>query len=178
MFKSGDPLEAVKNLRVHLQEAMDIHIRLKADLCMIPIIDTLGTRDPLFTIELARYRTLLTNATSTLTHDPEDCAVVLDEMLRDTVSIIKQLNQASKNWEESSARRAAIEAEHHDKVVALEAQIKTLSNRVNNASKNPNNHNRFSGSGGLSTSKKGYCQAVHCNNKIEKWTSKNNWMSK
>jgi len=73
-------------------------LKLRWDSIGIPLIDVLSTRDPLFAVELSSFRDL--------PEDPDDSAVVLDQLLAKVSHVLEMLETANKDWEGRSAKVA------------------------------------------------------------------------
>ena len=159
----GDPMEALKSLQMKHREALDIMLRIKWDQCAIPLISQLATRDALFTVKLADFRSLPA--------DPDDSAVELGALLTEIGTVIETLNDTAKNWSEGSARVATESKGGNKDIQRLEEKISRLDKAL---AAYPKKGSRPSHSG-TKTIKPGFCQAKGCSAKIVGYTPSNLW---
>ena len=158
-FASGDPSIPLGELQAHLQEALDLMLRVRWDTAAVPIIDTLGARDALFQVELAQYRDLPA--------DPDDSAVELDQMCSHIATVIETLNTARKNWDEKAALSAS-SSQEKQRLQKVEQQLQALMSSERGKPFNPRQQSQHA-------PKPGHCHAQGCGCKIQGWTSINNW---
>ena len=156
-FASGNPITTLEAMQVKHQEAMDVQLRLKWDSVGIPLIDVLSTRDPLFAVELSAYRDM--------PDDPDDSAVVLDQLLSQVRIVVEILDTAKKDWEVRSAKAAS---KSESKMDAMAKKISELQKALKAGMPNPNPLPSNS-------DKPGYCQVVGCTQKVQGYTPSNNW---
>ena len=173
-FHTGNPSEPLADLCSKVREGMDIGARIRWDTTAIPLIDVLGSRDAMFTVELAKYRDL--------PPDPDDSIVELDAMISVISDTVQVLDKAKKNWEEKTAMVAS--NSHSKELKAMRAEIKALkasmsSDHPTHDTTNPNPKKRKRGlKAEVQLPKgvtKGHCWVKGCGRKIEKWSPQNNW---
>ena len=157
-FAHGNPNKPLEKLREKLQEALDIMLRLRWDTIAIPLIDILGQRDPLFTVELAKHRDL--------PNDPDDSAVEMGKLLRDVTQVIDTLDHSGKHWDQNPAKALrAAESRPNKELEAISREVKSLKQALNAGG--------IHGKGGDQS--RGKCQVKGCHRKIEGFTAKNQW---
>ena len=161
-FATGDPNATLTRMQRKHQEALDVALKLRWDSIGIPLIDVLSTRDPLFAVELSSFRDL--------PEDPDDSAVVLDQLLAKVSHVLEMLETANKDWEGRSAKVAKNDSSQLAKAMKQIAELKK-------AMRADTPHNPSSHSKPLNTSntKPGFCHVVKCNNKVQGYTSSNGW---
>lgn len=161
-FATGDPKATLTRMQRKHQEALDVALKLRWDSIGIPLIDVLSTRDPLFAVELSSFRDL--------PEDPDDSAVVLDQLLAKVSHVIEVLDTANKDWEGRSAKVAKSDSSQLAKAMKQIAELKK-------AMRADTPHNPGSRTKPLNTTntKPGYCHVVKCNNKVQGYTSTNGW---
>ena len=165
-FNTGNPHTALKKLRSKVQEGLDIAVKLRWDSAGIPLIDTLCSRDPMFTVELSEWRERPLN--------PDDSVTDLDELLSKVEQVIETLDSSHKQWNAKSAMVAA--ASTNTKIEKLEKQIKQLQQLPGHFNTKPShkvNKSKNQAKALLNEMKNykgpGYCMAVGCAEKIQKW---------
>jgi hypothetical protein len=156
----GNPEEPLKVLREKHQEALDIACRLNWDICAIPLINALITRDALFTVKLEKF--------FEQPDDPDDSAVEYGELLKAVSSTVAQLNQARKNWDEGSAKVAKPDS----RVEALLKEVQSLKSAMAANRGGPKHTPTPTHNGGK---KPNVCKVVGCVRTIVGHTSANNW---
>ena len=157
-FSSGDPTTPLTDLQADVQEALDLMLRVRWDTAAIPIIDTLGSRDALFQVELSKFREL--------PDDPDDSAVELDQLCSHIASVIEVLNTAKKNWDQGSAMSV-----QKSEVEDLRNEVRDLHAMMSSGNHpNPRPKNNTS-----AAPKEGYCQVVGCGQKIAGYKKDKKW---
>ena len=162
-FAQGNPKTTLEAMLLKHQEAMDVSLKLRWDDIGIPLIDVLSSRDPLFAVELSCYRNV--------PDDPDDSAVVLDEMLGKVDNVIKILDTARKDWEVRSAKSAKASESKLDALMKEMLAMKKAMSATDNRPHDKRTPNPLSDS----HDKPGYCQVVKCKNKVQGFTQQNNW---
>ena len=174
-FHTGNPTEPLADLSSKVREGMDIGARIRWDTTAIPLIDVLGSRDAMFTVELAKHRDL--------PPDPDDSIVELDTMIAAISDTIQVLDKAKKNWEEKTAMVAS--NSQSKELKAMRAEIKALKASIahdcsdSNLNQPTSTRKRKRGmKAEVQLPKgvnKGHCWVKGCGRKIEKWSPQNNW---
>ena len=163
-FNSGDPKPQFTELRLKVQEAIDISARLNYDLCVTPLLDALCTRDAQFAVDLKTFREL--------PPDPDDSAIVLNKLIARALTITEQLDVAKKRWDEKGAR-AASKLEQRD-VRELRGQITELKASIAKGdTSNPKYKTKPTHTG--DTPSEGFCWAEGCGRKIEHFKKGSGW---
>jgi hypothetical protein len=161
-FAHGNPKVPLGKLREKLQEALDIMLRINWDTTAIPLINVLGRRDPLFTVELAKHRAL--------PKVPDDSAVDLGKLLRDVASVVETLDGAGKKWDEGgSARALRAEGQPSSEIQALRKELSSIRTAL---ASQP--HQRSRGSLQQQPSA-GNCLVKGCGRKIDGYNKTNQW---
>ena len=156
-FSSGNPSTPLTDLQADTQEALDLMLRVRWDTCAIPIIDTLGARDALFQVELAKFREL--------PEDPDNSAVELDQLCSHIATVIETLDTAKKSWEDKTAFSAKSQTDFKK----MQSELKELKALMSSGNSLPSD----SRSGGQP--KQGMCQAKGCSQRVKGWTRENRW---
>lgn len=160
-FVSGDPKVTLKTLREKIRQAMDISCRIKWHTAGVPLIETLSTRNPQFTMSLDKYRDM--------PDDPEDSVVELDLLAGEIEEVIKVLDNANTDW---NSKRAYAVAEVNDEFKSkVERELKAMKSMIANAQ----NRNDRSNPNSNNSNSPNLCQKVNCSRKIEGWKQGCNW---
>ena len=166
-FSSGNPHSALKKLRTKVQEGLDIAVKLRWDSAGIPLIDTLCSRDSMFTVELNEWRDKPLNT--------DDSLPDLDEMLSKVEEVIETLDSAAKQWSSKSAM-SATPSKTEKKLEKLEKQVKMLQSQPRSSKTPDPNKSKKDAKAFQNELKKdkgpGFCQAVGCGTKIPKFDKK------
>ena len=91
-FATGSPAHKVKHLKPFLTEVLELGVTLKASQTVIPIVDTLTSRDNKFAVELAKY--------AEGGDSPNDAAATLEKLFSDIVRTCGRIENASLSGDE------------------------------------------------------------------------------
>lgn len=158
-FRSGNPHPAVQALRSKVREGLDIAARIRWDSAALPLIDTLSTRDSLFTVELSEFRDRPS--------DPEDSITDMDPLVSKIEEVINTLDTAKKDWNERSAMSA--------QTTELQSLRKRLSSLEAAQSKPSGKGKAGKALAAQSDTKPGFCMKKGCGRKIEKYKQGCGW---
>ena len=163
-FNSGNPHPPLEDLTTKVREGMDIGARIRWDTSAVPLIDTLCTRDPMFTVRLSDHRNL--------PPDPDDSIVQFDELISDITDVVDILDKAGKDWTEKAAM-AARQSKQSDDYRKLAKEVAQLKSAL--SANNPNPFSSKPSTKDKRTPAEGHCQVKGCGRKIDKWNPKNKW---